>query len=107
MNSQNLERTCMNHHGGICRIDFQACSLCAQWSSADSDMVDEVYASVTNKDNRKAMSSKGIAEYYDLLMTNENIESAFSTRESEKRLMSASPTVQSNMTHYKNPGASP
>jgi hypothetical protein len=97
----------MNHQGGICRIDFQACSLCAQWTSADSEMVEEVQASVTNKDNRRSLASRGIAEYYDLLMTNESIEAAFSTREAEKRLISASPTVQSNMTHYKQPNANP
>jgi hypothetical protein len=40
-------------------------------------------------------------------MSNEGIESAFSTRESEKRLMAASATVQSNMTHYKQPAVKP
>jgi hypothetical protein len=70
-------------------------------------MVDEVYAAVTNRDNRRALSSRGIAEYYDLLMTNESIEAAFSTRESERRLIAASPTVQSNMAHYKSSGAGP
>ncbi len=95
----------MNHQGGICRIDFQACSLCAQWTSADSDLVEEVSASVVNKESRRSLTSRGIAEYHDLLMTNESIEAAFSTRESEKRLIAASATVQSNMTHYKNPNA--
>lgn len=97
----------MNHQSGICRIDFQPCSLCAQWTSADSEMVDEVYACVTNRDSRKAISSRGIAAYHDLMMSNEGIESAFSTRESEKRLMAASATVQSNMTHYKQPAVKP
>jgi hypothetical protein len=63
-------------------------------------MVDEVCHIVTSKESRKSMTTRGIAGYYDLLMTNESLEGAFSTKESEKKLMTASPAVQSNMTHY-------
>ena len=75
--------------------------MCAQWRCADSDMVDEVYESVNGRENKVSLSNRKIAEYYDLLMTNESIFAAFSTRESENRNLTPTTSVQSNMTHFK------
>ena len=91
----------MNRLQDRCRIDGQPCSMCAQWRCADADLVDEVYESVNGSENKASLTRRQIAEYYDLLMTNESIFAAFSTRESENRDLTPTTTVQSNMTHFK------
>lgn len=91
----------MNRLQDKCRIDGQLCEMCAQWRCADADMVDEVCESVNGRENKSALNSRKIAEYYDLLMTNESIFAAFSTRESENRDLTPTTSVQSNMTHFK------
>jgi hypothetical protein len=101
MKMQQLERSCMNRLSDLCRIDGQPCSMCAQWRCADAELVEEVYESVNGRENRASLSNRKVAEYYDLLMTNESIQAAFSTREILERGITPSRTVQANISIFE------
>jgi len=101
MDQRILAMHCMSRSGESCKEDGKLCSMCAQWHCADNDIVNAIIGNIALKDVKDGARRRGVVEYYDLLMTSENLALTFSTREAEDRLLSAPANQQTNLTRFE------
>ncbi|MEW5937660.1 MAG: hypothetical protein AB1665_07570 [Candidatus Thermoplasmatota archaeon] len=109
-----LSMHCINRVKEHCRLDGAPCRMCSQWRCGRNDIVADVCkrmrdaaAVLSSDDSRKVMRrladaavKRGVVEYYELMLSTEELALTFFSKEAEVRLMSAPASQQTNLTGY-------